>query len=1109
MQRKTHKHRLLPATLSLAMVLTMVPAHAAAAGQQPPVPETTVNSDLFSHAFKLDFGYQSSSWLERITGLWVDGMPYEKVSSTIYLKTGTYVVQPSDGRIVLPPSLTRAVKCVVRADGYEDLDLTVDTGRYTVAVNPPAPTGTLPTAGTTADVRASLEKVMSVYLKLTITGADGYVGGITGIRRTSTDGIGADLTAVTYKPSLSGPAYYLDADGSAVYFDAMDPALRDGDTLRITNGQYKDLLLKITRTDGGYQAQVVSEEPTQPQPKPVSDKLADRLTVANSVQEANGSYRFEQASQAIREFGGANETVTVPAQIKTWLGAATGSPRGSLGYALAESGEPVQTILIPAGCDLTLTNLDLLSSVKVVVQNGGKLTLRDSVVQGVVEVEQGGTFSMNYDSTSSKFLTGAAINGQLRLKSGAVLENAAVSSDSSRDAKNIQPVVAVLGNATVKGYVFLKGDQAQTGTTYAGRTGLLVSGSTLTLSQGALLAVYGGGMGNAATVGGDAIRLDRGTISGAGTLIAVGGDGTYDRGGDAVSGSGTVIPGTAYLQGGASAFPVTLTGTAGKAVATGVYAPNAVKNDGTIYRNERENPRIPRWTTAAPGYTDVRQIISYVTARTTPARPSQPGSNLPGDKRPGSNLPQPGKNGTYNVRVFSSSHGSVEVSNSRANKGDSLHLTVKPEKGYVLDTITVTDQNNKTVKLTEKSDLRYTFDMPGSPVSVQATFVKESSGRYSVRVTSSSHGSVEVSDSRADKGDTLRLTVKPEKGYVLDTITVTDQNNKAVKLTQKSDLKYTFEMPASQVSIQATFVKESSGRYSVRVASASHGSVEVNDSRADKGDTLRLTVKPEKGYVLDTLTVTDQNNKAVKLTQKSDLKYTFEMPASQVSIQATFIKESAARKPDQPVTHVVPSTPLVPATPVTPTTPVTPVTPAAVPFKDVSSKDYFYAAVQWAVGKNVTQGTSANTFSPDAQCTRAQVVTFLWRAAGSPAPKNRTLPFRDVRPGDYCYDAVCWAVEQGITGGTGNGAFSPDLVVTRAQAVALLHRAAGSPAARTTSAFSDVASGSYYAAAAQWASAQGITQGTGGNRFSPDKDCTRGQIVSLLYRGVQQNAFSW
>ena len=143
----------------------------------------------------------------------------------------------------------------------------------------------------------------------------------------------------------------------------------------------------------------------------------------------------------------------------------------------------------------------------------------------------------------------------------------------------------------------------------------------------------------------------------------------------------------------------------------------------------------------------------------------------------------------------------------------------------------------------------------------------------------------------------------------------------------------------------------------MRVFSSSHGSVEVSDSRANKGDSLRLTVKPEKGYVLDTITVTDQNNKTVKLTEKSDLRYTFDMPGSPVSVQATFVKESAARKPDQPVTHVVPSTPLVPATPVTPTTPVTPVTPAAVPFKDVSSKDYFYAAVQWAVGKNVTQGT--------------------------------------------------------------------------------------------------------------------------------------------------------
>ena len=179
-------------------------------------------------------------------------------------------------------------------------------------------------------------------------------------------------------------------------------------------------------------------------------------------------------------------------------------------------------------------------------------------------------------------------------------------------------------------------------------------------------------------------------------------------------------------------------------------------------------------------------------------------------------------------------------------------------------------------------------------------------------------------------------------------------------------------------------------------------------------------------------------------------------------------------------------------------------------FRDVYESDYYAEAVAWAKENSVTSGTGdGTTFSPDATVTRAEAVTFLWRAAGSPAPKNRTLPFRDVKSGDYCYDAVCWAVEKGITGGTGANTFSPDLVVTRAQAVALLHRAAGSPAARTASAFSDVKSGSYYAAAAQWASAQGITQGTGANRFSPDKDCTRGQIVALLYRGVQQSVFTW
>ena len=168
-------------------------------------------------------------------------------------------------------------------------------------------------------------------------------------------------------------------------------------------------------------------------------------------------------------------------------------------------------------------------------------------------------------------------------------------------------------------------------------------------------------------------------------------------------------------------------------------------------------------------------------------------------------------------------------------------------------------------------------------------------------------------------------------------------------------------------------------------------------------------------------------------------------------------------------------------------------------FRDVPANAYYREAVEWAVEQNITGGTSANTFSPNATCTRGQLVTFLWRAAGSPTPANTGNPFSDVNPGAYYDSAVRWAVEQGITTGTGADTFSPNATVTRAQAVTFLHRAAGSPAAGN-SAFNDVPSHSYFAGAVAWASRNNITSGTGNGKFSPDANCTRAQIVTLLYR---------
>ena len=170
-------------------------------------------------------------------------------------------------------------------------------------------------------------------------------------------------------------------------------------------------------------------------------------------------------------------------------------------------------------------------------------------------------------------------------------------------------------------------------------------------------------------------------------------------------------------------------------------------------------------------------------------------------------------------------------------------------------------------------------------------------------------------------------------------------------------------------------------------------------------------------------------------------------------------------------------------------------------FTDVAKDAYYYDAVKWAVSRGITTGTSETTFSPRMVCTRGQAVTFLWRAAGCPVPGTTSCPFSDVSPSAYYYTAVLWAVEKGITNGTSEGIFSPNMVVSRSQTVTFLYRAAGSPdVSQGASGFTDVRPGTWYADAVAWALAKGITTGTSATTFSPNSLCTRGQMVSFLYR---------
>ena len=339
---------------------------------------------------------------------------------------------------------------------------------------------------------------------------------------------------------------------------------------------------------------------------------------------------------------------------------------------------------------------------------------------------------------------------------------------------------------------------------------------------------------------------------------------------------------------------------------------------------------------------------------------------------------------------------------------------------------------------------------------------------YTVTVKTDGNGSASASPAKAVAGTEIKLTATPNTGYHFKEWQVVSPTGLVIANNK-------FTMPDEAVEIMAIFEKNSSTgggggggvtTYPITVKSAKNGDVTASHKSAAKGTTVTLTVDPDKGYVLDALTVLDGKDKEIKLTEKNG-KFTFTMPASKVTVAAMF--KAAGNNP----------------------------------FIDVPAGSYYEDAVIWAVDKGITSGTSAVTFDPNGNCTRAQAVTFLWRAAGSPAPKTKVMSFTDVPSGSYYETAVLWAMEQGITKGTSDTAFSPNASCTRAQIVTFLWRANGSPAVSGNSAFTDVAADAYYAAAVTWAEKNGVTGGIGGGLFGSGNNCTRAQIVTFIYRSVK------
>lgn len=559
-------------------------------GEQLTPPSVTgENVDDFNCSYSV-INITDTGYFDKITEIAVDESAWRKASSTMALwGSGAYYLDTENHRIMFDSTgLAIGNVITIKSEGYQDLFLKVTATGTDFAV--------APKDSGASDINGPSNGITTLHVRLTgyfesaLTGQKGY------------DAVtGASTSASVNKNS------YVTVEAADIP-DGEEPTESDwkplSDTIRI-NAQ--KTTANIDTENSGMEARysvydsslTLSGTPKTPGTYPVSvtvtdesgrtaqsneiefkvygteEKLADHLKLENAVQTSDGKYLYDMDPWAIPYFGGENETVTVPADIKAWYGSHTSGTYGELGYAVRDL-VPVQTLVIPAGCNLTMVNMKVLSSVKIVVEDGAKFTVRDSSIDGQIEVMNGGTLSVDYDDYNNEFLTGACINGQIILNDGAVLENAVIHSNTNYlangeyDRHNSNPVVVVNGNATIKGEVYIRGDEAPAiGSGYSGQPALKISNAALNIEKGAVLGVYGGGQYALSYDGGDALILDNGEVSGQGTLIAVAGRGFFGNGGNGVSGNGKIAVSGAYLEGGSPTSPDKNSGP-GKAYASGV-----------------------------------------------------------------------------------------------------------------------------------------------------------------------------------------------------------------------------------------------------------------------------------------------------------------------------------------------------------------------------------------------------------------------------------------------------------------------------------------------------------------------------------------------------------
>lgn len=631
----------------------------------PVAPTVAVGSDNYY----LVFNISTPGYAAGITGISVNGTPWSEQSFRMALNGAQYYKDAENNQLFFAPLSNTPLQSgdliTITNPNYEDVKLKLTIAGSTVTLTP-ADESTDPGDEYTLHVRlvGSFEAAL-----VNQSGYDAISSASTNItqNKNSSASVEAALLPTGQQPQESdwaplhttginvvsnGSAVNLDPNsGMAGVYSKYDSSV----TLAGVPTQAGEYPITVTITDD--QGRTATSNALLFRVYSGQERLVDQLTYANSTQTADGKYMYDMTPWKITAFNGGDEVVTMPKDIKAWYGSHTSGTYGELGYAVPQGADTTQTLVVPAGCNLTLVNMDVLSSVRILVQNGGVLSLRDSVVQGLVEVQSGGSFSMNYDSYNGTFLTGASVNGTILMQDGSTLTSSKIYSNTnfiangSEVRRNTAPVLVVNGKVTLNGQVFLRGDEAPTGTdpatgtSYTGQNGVQVNG-TLTLTEGSVLAAYGGGRNATTSNGGSAVILNGGSITGPGKLIAIGGSGTFGNGGSAVTGSGTISAANVFAKGGSSYFPkagstggqalaqgVTLAGTSNRSLTDGsLVTINSEDPDSAFYwRDVTTTPDLSIYAVAAnaPGETDGGNGGEITPTPTPSAAPSAEPSTAP------------------------------------------------------------------------------------------------------------------------------------------------------------------------------------------------------------------------------------------------------------------------------------------------------------------------------------------------------------------------------------------------------------------------------------------------------------------------------------------------